>query len=152
MILCCAQAVIRSRPAADRRDSPSASERIRRVHEPPLGPVLRPQRQLADPAAHRRPALYVGEHMRLGGWIDSLGDGQLWDHRGDASLGSSATTTGYGECMSTTPALRRTAAGALVLALAATLTGCAANNGNGDSVTRNGVTSEPAGPSPNSNP
>jgi len=50
-----------------------------------------------------------------------------------------------------TEVLRRTAAGAVALALAATITSCAAYNGNGDSVTPNGVTSEPAGPSPDAN-
>lgn len=50
-----------------------------------------------------------------------------------------------------TEALRRTTAGALAVALAATIAGCAAYSGNGDSVTPNGVTSEPAGPSPDAN-
>lgn len=36
----------------------------------------------------------------------------------------------------------------VAIALAAAVTGCASNNGNGDSVTPNGVTSEPAGPTP----
>lgn len=53
--------------------------------------------------------------------------------------------------MPTATVLRRSAAGALALALAVTVAGCAANNGNGDSVTPNGVTSEPAGPSPDAN-
>lgn len=53
--------------------------------------------------------------------------------------------------MATPTALRRTAAGAAAVVLAAVLAGCAANNGNGDSVTPNGVTSEPAAPSPDSN-
>jgi hypothetical protein len=54
------------------------------------------------------------------------------------------------ERMATT-VVRRTAAGAVAVALAATIAGCAAYNGNGDSVTPNGVTSEPAGPSPDAN-
>lgn len=53
--------------------------------------------------------------------------------------------------MATITVRRRTAAGALAVALATTIAGCAANNGNGDSVTPNGVTSEPAGPSPDAN-
>lgn len=43
----------------------------------------------------------------------------------------------------------RAAAGAAAVALAiAAVAGCAAYNGNGDSVTPNGVISEPAQPSP----
>jgi len=53
--------------------------------------------------------------------------------------------------MPTTTLSGLAAAGAAAVALAVSLAACAANNGNGDSVTPNGVTSEPAGPSPNAN-
>ncbi|MGI8682488.1 MAG: hypothetical protein ACR2JO_10260 [Mycobacteriales bacterium] len=50
----------------------------------------------------------------------------------------------------TTTVLRRLTIGMTAAGLAASLAGCGANNGNGDSVTPNGVTSEPAA-SPNGN-
>lgn len=53
--------------------------------------------------------------------------------------------------MPTTTLSGLAAAGAAAVALAVSLAACASNNGNGDSVTPNGVTSEPAGPSPNGN-
>ncbi len=50
--------------------------------------------------------------------------------------------------MHTRALMRRTVAAAVAIAAAAAIAGCGDNYGNGDSVTRNGVTSEPAKPSP----